>query len=158
MTWLAPLYLAGALAVAAPILFHLWRRTPQGRRAFSTLMFLTPSPPRMTRLSRIEHWALLCLRGLALLLLALAFARPVWRIPATIPIAPEESELVAIVVDTSASLQRVWAGLRPVTPTGEPIVARTAVRNVIVATGHHRKGILLAPLAASQVADLISGA
>jgi hypothetical protein len=111
MTWLAPLYLAGALAVAAPILFHLWRRTPQGRRTFSTLMFLTPSPPRMTRLSRVEHWALLCLRGLALLLLALAFSRPVWRIPATIPIAPEETELVAIVVDTSASLQRdgLWS-------------------------------------------------
>lgn len=113
MTWLAPLYLAGALAVAAPILFHLWRRTPQGRRTFSTLMFLTPSPPRMTRLSRVEHWLLLCLRGLALLLLALAFARPVWRIPATIPIAPEETELVGIVVDTSASLQRdgVWPQL-----------------------------------------------
>jgi GNAT superfamily N-acetyltransferase len=106
MTWLAPLYLAGALAIAAPILFHLWRRTPQGRRPFSTLMFLTPSPPRMTRLSKVEHWALLSLRALALLLLALAFARPVWRIPATIPIAPEESEFVAILVDHSASLRR----------------------------------------------------
>jgi hypothetical protein len=113
MTWLAPLYLAGALAIAAPLLFHLWRRTPQGRRTFSTLMFLTPSPPRMTRLSRVEHWALLCLRALAVLLLALAFARPVWRIPATIPIAPEESELVAIMIDTSASLQRdgLWKQL-----------------------------------------------
>jgi len=106
MTWLAPLYLAGALAIAAPILFHLWRRTPQGRRTFSTLMFLTPSPPRMTRLSKVEHWSLLSLRGLAVLLLALAFSRPVWRIPATVPIAPEESELVAILVDTSASQQR----------------------------------------------------
>ena len=55
-----------------------------------------------------------------------------------------------------ANLQRVWAGLRPVTGDGEPIVAATAVHNVIVATGHHRKGILLAPLAASQVAELIS--
>ncbi|HUQ72608.1 MAG TPA: BatA domain-containing protein, partial [Planctomycetaceae bacterium] len=113
MSWLAPLYLAGMLAVAAPILFHLWRRTPQGRRTFSTLMFLTPSPPRMTRLSKVEHWSLLSLRALALLLLALAFSRPVWRIPATIPIAPEETELVAILVDTSASLQRdgLWTQL-----------------------------------------------
>lgn len=55
----------------------------------------------------------------------------------------------------TASLQRVWAGLRPITSTGEPIVAKTAIPNVIVATGHHRKGILLAPLAAAQVADLI---
>ena len=57
----------------------------------------------------------------------------------------------------SASLQRVWAGLRPITPRGEPIVATSDVRNLIIATGHHRKGILLAPLAAARVADLING-
>ena len=54
-----------------------------------------------------------------------------------------------------ATLLRVWAGLRPITSSGEPIVARTSVANVIVATGHHRKGILLAPLAAKQVVELI---
>lgn len=111
MSWLAPLYLAGLLAVAAPIVFHLWRRTPRGRRVFSTLMFLNPSPPRMTRLSKIEHWALLCLRALALLLIALAFARPIWRIPATTPVAADDGEFLAILVDTSASMQRdgVWS-------------------------------------------------
>lgn len=56
----------------------------------------------------------------------------------------------------TASLQRVWAGLRPITSKGEPIVAKTEIPNVIVATGHHRKGILLAPHAATQVAALIS--
>ena len=55
----------------------------------------------------------------------------------------------------SANLQRVWAGLRPVTSSGQPIVRVTEVRNLIVATGHHRKGILLAPLAAARVAELI---
>lgn len=54
-----------------------------------------------------------------------------------------------------ATLLRVWAGLRPITSQGEPVVAKTEIPNVIIATGHHRKGILLAPLAASQVADLI---
>ena len=54
-----------------------------------------------------------------------------------------------------ARVQRVWAGLRPVTPDGEPVVQISSVRNLIVATGHHRKGILLAPLAAAQVANLI---
>ena len=54
-----------------------------------------------------------------------------------------------------ASLQRVWAGLRPLTSDGRPIVAISEVRNLIVATGHHRKGILLAPFAAEQVAELI---
>jgi glycine oxidase len=56
----------------------------------------------------------------------------------------------------SASLLRVWAGLRPLTGDGKPIVATSDVRNLIVATGHHRKGILLAPLAAAKVAELIN--
>jgi glycine oxidase len=56
---------------------------------------------------------------------------------------------------SKATLLRVWAGLRPITSSGEPVVARASVSNVIVATGHHRKGILLAPLAANQVAELI---
>src|SRR6266581_6923055 len=55
----------------------------------------------------------------------------------------------------AASLLRVWAGLRPVTGDGKPIVAVSDMHNLIVATGHHRKGILLAPLAAAKVADLI---
>jgi glycine oxidase len=57
----------------------------------------------------------------------------------------------------AASLLRAWAGLRPVTRDGRPIVeAARGVHNLIVATGHHRKGILLAPLAAMQVSSLIS--
>jgi glycine oxidase len=55
----------------------------------------------------------------------------------------------------AASLQRAWAGLRPVTRDGLPIVAAVGAPNLIVATGHHRKGILLAPLAAMQVASII---
>ncbi len=56
----------------------------------------------------------------------------------------------------AANLQRVWAGLRPITPDGEPVVAASSIPNLLIATGHHRKGILLAPLAAAQVADLIN--
>jgi glycine oxidase len=57
----------------------------------------------------------------------------------------------------AANLQRVWAGLRPVTRDGVPVVAAMGAHNLIVATGHHRKGILLAPLAAMQVASIIGG-
>lgn len=113
MTPLAPLYLLGALAIAGPILFHLWRRTPRGRREFSTLMFLSPSPPRVTSRSRIEHWLLLLLRGAVLGLLALTFARPLWRTAVSQPEAAQDQELVAILVDTSASLRRdqAWTDL-----------------------------------------------
>lgn len=109
MTPLAPLYLLAAIAVAGPILFHLWRRTPRGRREFSTLMFLTPSPPRVTSRSRIEHWLLLLIRGAALCLLALAFARPLWRTAVTGPEKATADELIAVLIDTSASMKRAGA-------------------------------------------------
>ena len=79
MSFLVPLYALGIASIALPFIFHLIRRTPRGRYAFSSLMFLTPSPPRLTRRSRIDNLFLLLLRGLALTLLALAFTRPFLR-------------------------------------------------------------------------------
>jgi len=61
MNFLAPLFLVGALAIAAPIIFHLIRRTPMLQRPFSSLMFLTPSPPRLSRRSRLDKILLLLL-------------------------------------------------------------------------------------------------
>jgi glycine oxidase len=47
-------------------------------------------------------------------------------------------------------------GLRPATPDGLPIIGRSPTKSaVIYATGHYRNGILLAPLTARLVADLI---
>ena len=114
MTPLAPLYLLAAFAVAGPILFHLWRRTPRGRREFSTLMFLSPSPPRVTSRSRVEHWLLLLMRATVLCLLAMAFARPLWRTTTSGQEKPENEELIAVLVDNSASLRRegAWTDLQ----------------------------------------------
>jgi glycine oxidase len=50
------------------------------------------------------------------------------------------------------------AGLRPGTPDNLPIVGPGAVEGLVLATGHFRNGILLAPLAAQAVADLLAGA
>ncbi len=106
MSFLAPLYLAGLAAIAAPIIFHMIRRTPRGRIPFSTVMFLDPSPPRITRRKRIEHWLLLLLRGLALTLLALAFSRPFLRAAFETDADSSQGRRVAILLDTSASMQR----------------------------------------------------
>src|SRR5262245_31699755 len=106
MSFLTPLYLFGALAVGLPILFHLIRRTPRGRQLFSSVMFLAPSPPRITRRSRIEHWLLLCLRGLAICLLAAAFARPFWRERSAADTTGGNGRWIAILLDTSASMRR----------------------------------------------------
>jgi glycine oxidase len=48
------------------------------------------------------------------------------------------------------------AGLRPGTPSNLPFVGPGAIDGLVLATGHYRNGILLAPLAAQAVADLVS--
>ncbi|MDG2221079.1 MAG: BatA domain-containing protein [Rubripirellula sp.] len=105
MSLLAPLYFLGALAVGLPILFHMIRRQPKGQIEFSSLMFLRPTPPRLTRRSRLDNWLLLLLRALALTLLALAFSRPFLR-----NVSLSDTELpgkrMMMVIDTSASMQR----------------------------------------------------
>jgi hypothetical protein len=106
MSLLTPLYVLGLAAISLPIIFHLIRRMPRGDFQFSSLMFLSPSPPRLTRRSRLENILLLLLRGAVLSLLAIAFARPFLR--QAVPPGPTEADQrrVAIVVDTSASMRR----------------------------------------------------
>lgn len=108
MSLLAPLYFFGALAIGLPILFHLIRRRPKGEVEFSSLMFLRPTPPRLTRRSRLDNWPLLLLRALALTLLAAAFARPFLR-SAAMSDAELPGRRLVLMIDTSASMQR--AGL-----------------------------------------------
>jgi glycine oxidase len=49
------------------------------------------------------------------------------------------------------------AGLRPGTPDNLPLIGPGAVEGLILATGHYRNGILLAPLTADAVAALLNG-
>lgn len=49
-----------------------------------------------------------------------------------------------------------WAGFRPLTATDQlPILGRTPVEGLYVATGHFRHGILLAPITARLMTELI---
>jgi glycine oxidase len=59
---------------------------------------------------------------------------------------------------TNATLLRGWAGLRPLCALRRPIIGPLrGYSNVLVATGHHRAGILLAPITGKLVAELIAG-
>ncbi len=49
-----------------------------------------------------------------------------------------------------------WAGLRPGTPDHLPILGATSVPGYFVATGHFRDGILLAPVTAKAMTQLIT--
>ncbi len=56
-----------------------------------------------------------------------------------------------------ARILDAWAGLRPGTPDALPILGATPIPGYYVATGHFRDGILLAPITAQVMADVIEG-
>lgn len=52
----------------------------------------------------------------------------------------------------------VWAGLRPCTPDGLPVIGRPrGLPGLMLATGHAMKGLSLAPVTASLLAELVAG-
>lgn len=55
------------------------------------------------------------------------------------------------------NLQEIWYGYRPGTPDEMPILGYSDSDNLILATGHHRNGILLAPVTAQLISNLIDG-
>lgn len=106
MSFLAPFFLVGGLALALPVVFHLIRRITRERTVFSSLLFLDPTPPRLTRRSRLENWLLLALRCLVLALLALGFARPFLKDRIAPPDPEGTAARTVLLVDASASMRR----------------------------------------------------
>ncbi len=52
-------------------------------------------------------------------------------------------------------IEELSVGLRPATPDNAPVIGRGAIEGLIWATGHHRNGILLAPLTAELLGGLL---
>lgn len=55
-------------------------------------------------------------------------------------------------------LVEVIAGLRPTTPDNAPVIGPSAIDGLVIATGHHRNGVLLAPITAEAVTAILTGA
>jgi hypothetical protein len=144
MNFLTPLFLLGGLAIAGPIIFHLIKRTTRERTVFSSLMFLLPTPPRLSKRSRLEHWLLLLLRCLALGLLALGFSRPFFKqTPLEDPTASPPKRIV-VLVDVSASMRRagLWTAARErVAAT----LAKTSVADQVALYTFDRNATALVP-------------
>jgi hypothetical protein len=104
VTFLTPLFLLGALAVAIPIYIHLTHREKKEVVDFPSLMFLRRIPFRSVRRQKLRHLFLFALRCLAIVLIALAFARPFFEQPsaaASSPLGPRE---VVFLIDNSYSM------------------------------------------------------
>ncbi|MFN4025453.1 MAG: FAD-dependent oxidoreductase, partial [Hyphomonas sp.] len=56
-----------------------------------------------------------------------------------------------------AKVTERWSGVRPGTPDHAPFLGETAAPGLFVAAGHYRNGILLAPVTAQIMADLVMG-
>jgi glycine oxidase len=56
-----------------------------------------------------------------------------------------------------AQILRAWAGVRPMSPDGAPLVGPSGPPGCFAAAGHSRNGWLLAPLTAEIIADLVFG-
>lgn len=57
---------------------------------------------------------------------------------------------------SEAPVMQSWSNFRPYTEDHLPVLGATAVRGLVLATGHYRNGILLAPITAQAIADLVS--
>src|SRR5262249_47355595 len=55
-----------------------------------------------------------------------------------------------------AAIEEIWAGLRPDSPDHLPILGSTDIENLLIATGHFRSGILLAPITAQLMRTWIT--
>ncbi|MBI3653018.1 MAG: VWA domain-containing protein [Acidobacteria bacterium] len=120
MAFLNPLFLIGAIAAALPVLVHLVRRTRAPKRPFPSLMFLRRIEQKVVRKRKLRNLLLLALRCLALLLLALAFARPYFT-NNLVTASTTSSASTVILLDTSASMRYADVFER----------AKTAARNIV---------------------------
>lgn len=100
MSFLSPLFLIGVVAAAIPILLHLFHRKTEVVIDFPAVSLLKRAPVQQHRRRRLRELILLALRVVALVLLALSFARPYF----AGAVAPDSAPLTVIAVDTSMSM------------------------------------------------------
>ena len=74
MSFLAPLFLLGALAIAMPFWLHRLQTQSSDRKPFSSAMLLETTEERVHVMKKLKYLLLLALRVLLLALLAFAFA------------------------------------------------------------------------------------
>jgi len=102
MGLLAPWFLAGIAALGIPFYVHLLRRHTTTPRPFSSLMFFEKRTQSSIKHRRLRYIALLSLRALLFVLLALAFANPfINRTAANM----NGEKLQLLVIDTSFSMR-----------------------------------------------------
>ena len=148
-SFLSPLFLVGALAAAIPVVLHLLKRNPEPRVKFAAVALLRDAPVEHTSTRRLRQIALLMLRVAALVLLALAFARPFF--PAAGATAAAGATIVAL--DTSFSLSAPGRFARAQQLARDAVTQAPAGNDVAVVTFSDRAD-LVQPLSSDRALAL----
>ena len=101
-TFLAPLMLAGAAAVAVPVALHFLYKPRYRPQPWAAMRFLKLSLQQTSKRIRFREWVLLALRCLALIVLAVALARPMG---STHVASVGEGIDAVVVIDCTLSMQ-----------------------------------------------------
>jgi glycine oxidase len=48
-----------------------------------------------------------------------------------------------------------WVGFRPGSRDDSPMLGASGIEGLVIATGHHRNGILLTPISAAVISDYV---
>lgn len=102
MGFLAPWFLAGAVAVGLPIWIHLLKRHRTDPKLFPSLMLFEKREQSSVKHRRLEYLLLFALRALMILLIALLFANPFLKRSV---LAKDAKKLTVIAVDRSFSMR-----------------------------------------------------
>ena len=139
MTFLNALMLFGLVAVAVPIIIHLFHRQRVSTVDFSSVIFIRDHHVQRSRALRLRELLLLLLRVLIILLLVLAFARPVVEglAGALLGSSVEQRSVFAIVLDNSYSM---GAGRYGDTPFN---AARTEAERIVDAMQQGDEGLII---------------
>ena len=115
MSFLEPLYLLLAGAAAVPLLLHLLRRRISLRVEFPAARYILRAERENSRKLKLKNWLLMLLRILAVLLIALAAARPVGRLigsghaPTALAIVLDNSLSTSTIIDGAPLFRRLRA-------------------------------------------------
>ncbi len=102
--FLNTLFLFGLAAMALPIIIHILNRRRLRRVPFSSLEFIVELSQRRMSKVNLRRWIVLLLRTLAIVLIALAFARPTIRNSAALFMPGNVPKHVVICLDASMSM------------------------------------------------------
>jgi hypothetical protein len=105
--FLYPIFLFGLIAASLPLLIHLLNRRKLNRIRFPAVRFILLSQKRISRSYRLRHWILLALRTMAVVLLALLLANPIFQTGAGLFAGGGP---VALVILLDNSLSMTWSG------------------------------------------------